>query len=156
MLSDGVRQFAIDLHALYRVHAERLVYKPDSFTNRDRAAAAGSGTVQIGGRAGLRFMRQVPVLGPRVSSLMKLSNQLHVLQEILVLLCKPVTGCPINLHSLARRDQNLAFGGVFMVNLNEPMPCNEKSIRSSFMVSAPSTSAVTRYPKFTYDEFETA
>jgi Transposase IS66 family len=38
ILSDGAGQFALDRHALCWVHAERLVHKLDTFTNRQHAA----------------------------------------------------------------------------------------------------------------------
>jgi hypothetical protein len=38
VLSDDAGQFAVGHHALYWVHAERLVHKLDAFTDQHRAA----------------------------------------------------------------------------------------------------------------------
>jgi hypothetical protein len=38
ILSDDAGQFAVGRHALCRVHAERLVYRLDTFTDRQYAA----------------------------------------------------------------------------------------------------------------------
>ena len=38
ILSDDAGQFALDRHALCWVHAERLVHKLDTFTDRQHAA----------------------------------------------------------------------------------------------------------------------
>src|SRR5690606_17132646 len=74
----------------------------------------------------LVIFRYVPVFGAWISGLVKLSDEFHKLQEVLVLLSEPVARRPVDLEPFPCWNENLAFGRVLGINLDQPDPVKGK------------------------------
>ena len=63
--------------------------------------------------------RQIPIANSGVVGLVELAHPTDEASEVRVLLCQPVAGVPIDVYTLARRDEDFAFAWIFAIETDQ-------------------------------------